>query len=64
MRTGIAMMLAMGLAACETGSPDGGVATYDALRMAHDKCTADGGTLTLKDGGDSQYIQDYACKRK
>ena len=64
MRTLAAMALALALAACADGpSPDGGVATYDALRKAHDDCAAAGGVLTLKDGGDSREIEDYTCKR-
>jgi hypothetical protein len=65
MRVALAMIAVLGLAACaDMPSNDGGVATYDALRQATDACKAKGGTLTLKTGGDSQYIQDYACKRK
>ena len=57
-------LLALGLSACETSSNIGGVADYDALSKAHATCAAQGGELVLKDGGDAQYIQDYACKRK
>ena len=64
MRVALAMLFALGLAACETAANEGGVADYDALRKAHDGCVAQGGTFVLKDGGDSQYIQDYECKRK
>jgi len=61
----IALALAgAGLAACESPSNVGGVADYDALRKATQECEAGGGRLVLKDGGDPQYIQDYACKRK
>ena len=63
MRPALAIMLLLGLAACETTAPDGGVANYDALRQAHDACAAKGGALALKDGGNPQFIQDYACKR-
>ena len=49
MRIVLALGLALGLAACAGGaSPDGGVANYDALRQAHEKCAARGGTLALK----------------
>jgi hypothetical protein len=61
----IALALGLGLAGCMDGTmPDGGIANYDALRQAHETCAANGGTLTLKDGGNSQWLQDYACKRK
>ena len=58
----IAALLSLGLAACAEAGPDGGIATYDALHKAHDACAARGGTLSLKAGGDSRVIQDYACK--
>jgi hypothetical protein len=65
MRLAAAMaILALGLSACETSSNIGGVADYDALSKAAADCKAQGGELVLKDGGDAQYIQDYACKRK
>ena len=52
------------LTACTTAAaPEGGVASYDDLRKATAACEAKGGTLTLKTMGDSQYIEDYACKR-
>jgi hypothetical protein len=63
MRLVLAIGLALGLAACAGGaSPDGGVANYDALRQAHEKCAARGGTLALKTNGNAREIQDYACK--
>jgi len=64
MKVGVAMILALGLAACETSSNSGGTADYDALARAHADCAAKGGTLALKKGGDAQYIQDYACEGK
>jgi hypothetical protein len=67
MRVAAPLVLALSLAACAEGPggamPDGGVATYDALKQAQARCAAQGGTMTLKSGGDSQYIGDYACKR-
>jgi hypothetical protein len=55
----------LGLGACETtGNNVSGSADYDSLKRATDDCTAQGGSLVLKDGGDAQVIQDYACKRK
>ena len=58
------MGLALGLTACaETqGANVAGTADYDTLRRASADCAAKGGRFVLKDGGDSQYIQDYACK--
>jgi hypothetical protein len=58
-----ASVLALGLAACETASTAAGTADYDSLRRATADCAAQGGTLTLKAGGDAQYIQGYACKK-
>ena len=51
------------LAACAAPTPVGGVATYDDLKKAQEACVAKGGTLRLKTMGDSQYLEDYACKR-
>ena len=66
MRTAVAMtILALGLSACETtGNNVSGTADYDSLKRAQDECAAQGGQLVLKNGGDAQYIQDYACKGK
>ena len=58
------MIICAALAACANGGPVGGVATYDALRQARDACTAKGGQFRLKSGGDSQYVEDFACERK
>ncbi len=57
-------LLVVGLAACaETqGANASGTADYDTLRRATADCAAKGGKFVLKDGGDSQYIQDYVCK--
>ena len=59
----IAAVLMLGLAACETtGNNVSGTADYDSLKRATEACKTQGGTFTLKDGGDAQYIQDYVCK--
>ncbi|WP_334163867.1 hypothetical protein [Phenylobacterium sp.] len=63
MRTVLASLLALGVSACATAMPAGGIATYDDLRRAQADCAAKGGNLTLKRGGDSQYLEDYACER-
>jgi hypothetical protein len=64
MRIGaVVLMLALGLAACETGSNAAGTADYDALKRATDECKASGGELVLKDQGDQQRIDAYVCKR-
>jgi hypothetical protein len=55
--------LALGLAACETGSTLTGAADYDSLSRATKDCTAQGGKLVLKDQGNAEHIQDYACKK-
>ena len=64
MRAALAMILMLGLCACETAANEGGVADYDALRKAQQACAAQGGTFKLKPGGDAEYIQDYDCVRK
>jgi hypothetical protein len=57
-------LVALGLAACaETqGANVAGTADYDTLKRASAACEAKGGKFVLKDGGDTQYIQDYVCK--
>ncbi|HEX2801484.1 MAG TPA: hypothetical protein VHN73_05430 [Phenylobacterium sp.] len=62
MKVALAMILALGLCACATGGPDGGVASYDVLKAAQDNCAARGGRLVLKDQGDNRNIEAYACK--
>jgi len=60
----ILMVLALGLAACETTTAnEAGTADYDSLKRATDECKAQGGTLVLKDQGDAQRIDAYVCKR-
>jgi hypothetical protein len=39
-----------------------GVANYDNLKAATDKCAADGGALTLKDGYDKSDLSSWVCK--
>ena len=63
MRTALAMMLALGLTACAT-EREGGIANYDGLKQAQDKCAAEGGKLALKDGGNPHWLEDYSCKGK
>ena len=64
MRALAALLIAsLALAGC-VGGPEGGVANYDALRLATTACAAKGGKLVLKDQGDPQYIGDYGCERK
>lgn len=62
MRTALFLVALLALAAC-SATPIGGVATYDELKKAQEACQAKGGALTLKPMGDSQYLEDYACKR-
>ena len=64
MRAALAMLCAFALAGCESAINMGGVADYDALRKAQQECAAQGGQLVLKDRGNPEYIDDYACKRK
>jgi hypothetical protein len=54
---------ALGLCACETASTLTGSADYDSLSRATADCTAQGGKLVLKDQGNAEHIQDYACKK-
>ena len=64
---GVAAALAcVALSACVSGlaQPDGGIATYDALRAAQKDCEAKGRVFHLKHNGDAQYLEDYACERK
>ena len=39
-----------------------GVASYDSLKAATDKCAADGGTLTVKDGYEKSDLSNWVCK--
>ena len=59
----VMMVLALGLAACETTENDGGAADYDALKRATEDCKAQGGSLVLKDQSNAQRIDAYVCKR-
>ena len=64
MRAALAMIAVLGLGACASDAgPDGGVANYDALKSAHDKCATQGGKLVLRDQGNARDISAYACKR-
>ena len=64
MRLLAAIAIAALAAACASPAPEGGVANYDALSQAQAACAAKGGKLVLKNGGDPEYIGDYACERK
>ncbi|WP_340644426.1 hypothetical protein [Phenylobacterium sp.] len=65
MKIVIALASLMLCAACASGvTPEGGVASYDALRVARDACLAKGGDLQLAKEGDRQSITSYVCKRK
>ena len=59
--------LTLALAACAGGVGMGrsaGVATYDDLKAAQQKCAASGGTMKLQKNGDAHYLDDYACGKK
>lgn len=61
----IAISCLMLCAACASGvTPEGGIASYDALKTARDACLAKGGDLRLAKEGDPQSITAYVCKRK
>ena len=65
MKTLIVLASLMLCAACASGvTPDGGVASYDALKTARDACLAKGAELQLAREGDPQSITSYVCKRK
>ena len=62
-------MFAVLVAGCASGPVNGGsyglapgVASYDALKAATDKCHSDGGELTLKAGYDQRELSSYECK--
>ncbi|HEY1560737.1 MAG TPA: hypothetical protein VGF71_07590 [Caulobacteraceae bacterium] len=65
----IALALAVLLAGCASEAVNGGsyglapgVASYDALKSATDKCQADGGELKLRDGYDQHELSSYQCR--
>ena len=64
MRLVLATVLVLGLAGCASSEREGGIANYDGLKQAQEKCAAQGGKLMLKDGGNSQWLEDYSCKGK
>jgi hypothetical protein len=64
MRSLVALALMLGLTACASPAREGGIANYDGLKQAQEKCAAQGGKLALKDGGNSEWLQDYTCKGK
>ena len=63
MRTALAILLVLGLAACAS-EREGGIANYDALAKARADCAARGEELSLAPGGDPQVLGDFVCKRK
>jgi hypothetical protein len=65
MRTLAAILLALSAVACASGpTPDGGIATYDALKATQEHCAAKGETMKLKTEGNPARIDAYACERK
>ena len=61
------VLLALALSACAGGvgnGRNGGLATYDDLKVAQQKCAAEGGHLKLQRNGDVKYLDDYACEKK
>jgi hypothetical protein len=67
MRPAILAMVVF-VSACASGGAGGsyglapGVANYDTLKAATDKCRADGGELKLKDGYDQRELSSYQCR--
>ena len=67
MRIAILISLTLALSACAGGvgnGRSGGVATYDDLKAAQQKCAASGGAMKLQKNGDAHYLDDYACEKK
>jgi hypothetical protein len=55
---------ALALSACAEGGPQGGVATYDAIKRASDACAAQGGRLELQRDAAPEDIANYSCIKK
>ena len=64
MRAAVILIALAGLAGCASSAREGGIANYDGLKQAQEACAAKGGKLMLKDGGNSQWLEDYSCKGK
>ncbi len=73
MKAVLVMAVAGMLCACASGNADGdqakasytldhGVATYDALKAATEKCKAEGGVITLRSGYDNRELSNYDCR--
>jgi hypothetical protein len=59
------MLAALSLGGCAgAASPNGGVASLDALRDFQAACAAKGQAMQLKTEGDPERIDAYACVRK
>jgi len=66
-RTARLLCLTLALAACAGGvgnGRSGGVATYDDLKVAQQKCAASNGVMKLQKNGDAHFLDDYACEKK
>ena len=66
-RAAILISLTLALSACAGGvgnGRSGGVATYDDLKAAQQKCASQGGSVKLQKNGDAHYLGDYACEKK
>jgi predicted kinase len=57
------------LAGCASPPPaqgsyslDYGVASYDALKTATEKCRSEGGEIVLRSGYDNRQLANYRCK--
>jgi predicted kinase len=60
----LVLMVLTLLCACasESYSLGHGVADYDALKLATDKCQADGGRVVLDQGYDNRDLSSYRCQ--
>ncbi|HEY7901440.1 MAG TPA: hypothetical protein VIC25_09665 [Caulobacteraceae bacterium] len=61
------LLTALALGACAGGGSGSydlgpGVANYDALKAATDKCHAEGGRLEIKSGYDQHELSSYVCR--
>ena len=68
-RMAASLALALTLCACSTvdmapQNTNGDVATYDAVKIATEACTANGGRLVLAPGADPTMMSNYSCKRE
>ena len=52
------------MASACASTPNGDVATYDALRLAREQCRSQGKDLVLRPDGNERRMSGYECKGK